>query len=190
MTAFEYLAVLFSVVVGLAIAQSLRGLLRVANHGRAIRFHWLPFLWTAGILHWTLFFWWFSFSLARVEHWSIWHLMLVFSYAATLYFLHGLLWPDDVEDGFDMLVHFQQKRVWFFGALLLMGFLDIADTTVKMTTGIGGPGPEGIPFWLGGTSIWMFGAMVALKVSNVKFLGALGLFFLVTAVAASLNAPL
>lgn len=97
MTTFEYLAVLFSVVVGLALAQTLRGLLRIVHHRKTIVISWPTLIWTAAIVQWTVFFWWFSgLDLVRLEQWRFPTLVFVLAYGAALYFLLGLLHPDEV----------------------------------------------------------------------------------------------
>ncbi len=50
MSTFEYLAVLFSVVVGLAVAHTLEGLLRVVRNWRTTRIYWPALIWTAAIM--------------------------------------------------------------------------------------------------------------------------------------------
>lgn len=119
MTTFEYLGVLFSVVVGLAVTRTLRGLLRVVHHRKTIVVSWPALVWTAAILQWTLFFWWFSgLDLARLEAWRFTTLLFVLAYGSALFFLLGLLHPDDAGPDFDMRAHFEGVRPWFFGVFL------------------------------------------------------------------------
>ena len=137
MTTFEYLAVLFSVVVGLAVAQTLRGVLRIVQHRRTMHIYWPTLVWTAAVLQWTIFFWWFSaFGLAQLEVWRLTTLLFVLAYASTLFFLLGLLHPDDAGASFDMQAHFEDNRAWFFGVFLGLGVLDVADTLFKRATGV------------------------------------------------------
>lgn len=180
MTTFEYLAVLFSVVVGLGVAQTLQGLLRILRHRGTTRISIPALVWTAAILQWTVFFWWFEgYNLVRLDEWRMTTLLFVLVYAATLFFLLGLLYPDDIGAGFDMRTHFEENRSWFFGVFLGLGLLDAADTVFKQIIGIGAA--EGIvlieySIFLG---IWIVGAAACLRIRNGRLLGAIGLLYFV-----------
>ncbi len=135
MTTIEYLAVLFSVVVGLGVTQTLRGLLRLVRH-RQTRVYWPALIWTAAVLQWTIFFWWFQgFGLVGLDEWHMTTLFFVLAYGSTLFFLLGLLYPDDMGADFDMRAHFEETRPWFFGVFLVLGMLDVADTWFKQVSG-------------------------------------------------------
>ena len=188
MTPFEYLTVLFSIVLGLAIARPLESLVQLVQNRHSVRVHWLPLLWTASLLQWTIFFWWFSFALSELPAWTMGRLTLAFAYSALLFFLLGLLYPREVKAGFDHYAHFETHRPWFFGALFLTGVADIADTVSKIAIGIGGVGEEALPYWSANIVIWLVGSLIAMRVSNQRFLGAFGVVFLIFTMIGSYNA--
>ncbi len=175
MSAFEYLIALVSVVVGLAIAQTLGGLLKVIHHRESARAHWLPLLWTASLILWTIFFWWFTFNRSEFTEVRILQLVFVLGYAGALYFVLGLLYPSDLSAGFDMRAHFEANRRWFYGALLVLGVFDVIDTTWAMTTGLNIPPPAYVAL-LGN---WVVGSSIGLWVTDRRYHYAYAIVFAV-----------
>ena len=189
MTQFEYLAVLFSVVVGLAVAQTLRGLLHLVRHRATITLHWPTLLWTAGLIQWTIYFWWFTFSLTRIDEWRLSELLFVLLYASALYFLLGLLHPDDAGSTFDMPVHFNANRGWFFGVFLGLGLMDVADTWLKTTGEVGaGAPPGGMLGYAGYMGVWLLGSLVVLKFKSERLLTAFALAYLIITIGVTVAA--
>ncbi len=179
MTTFEYLAVLFSVVVGLAVTQTLRGLLRIIRHRRSIKLYWPAFIWTAGVLQWTIFFWWFSaFGLAQLDEWHLTTLLFVLTYSSALYFLLGLLHPDDVGEGFDMQAHFNEHKTWFFAVFLCLGLLDVGDTLFKQANEISTLAGRSLVEYMIFSGVWIVGAAISLRARKPGVLTAVGLTFL------------
>ena len=188
MTSFEYLAVLFSVVVGLAVAQTLRGVLRIVQHRRTMRIYWPTLVWTAAVLQWTIFFWWFSaFGLAQLEVWRLTTLLFVLAYASTLFFLLGLLHPDDAGASFDMQAHFEDNRAWFFGVFLGLGVLDVADTLFKRATGVSSLEGRHLVEYAAFLGVWLVGAAVSLRVRDGRVLGAAGVLYFLIALYISMR---
>lgn len=182
MTTFEYLAVLFSVVVGLGITQALKGLLRIVQCRRTMRVHWPTLIWTAGVLQWTVFFWWFTgYSLVRLEEWRMTTLLFVLVYSSALFFLLGLLYPDDMEPDFDMRAHFEESRGWFFGVLLGVGLLDVGDTWFKQLTGTGAAEGSVLVAYSTFLAVWILSSLTALRVRNDRVLGGMGVLYLLAA---------
>lgn len=165
MSAFEYLIALVSVVVGLAVAQTLGGLLKVIHHRKSARAHWLPLLWTVVLVLWTIFFWWFTFNRAGLTDVRIFQLLFVLGYAAALYFVLGLLYPSDLGDDFDMWRHFETNRRWFYGALFVVGMFDVADTTWAVLTGL-----NSVPAWYAAfLGTWTVGSLVGMVVTDRRY---------------------
>ena len=182
MTTFEYLAVLFSVVVGLAVTQTLRGLLRIVQHRGTMRIYWPLLIWTAAILQWAVFFWWFSaFGLAQLEEWHLPILLFVLAYSSALYFLLGLLHPDDAGANFDMRAHFEENQVWFFGVFLGLGVLDVVDLWFKQVTGVSTLSGQSLVEYSIFLGIWILGAAVLLRRRDGRLLGVSGLLYFVFA---------
>jgi len=90
-------------------------------------------------LLWLVAFWWFTFLLSSFEGWSPWLHIFILTYAGTIFFLLALLHPESFGDEHDMLHHFIDNRRIFFGTLLIVALIDIADTWIKFRLGLPAP---------------------------------------------------
>ena len=167
MSSFEYLVALLSVVAALGLARALSGVANLIHSRDQIAFSWIHFLWTINVLVWLIACWWFSFALATVDAWTPQLLLFVLAYGALIYFLLALLYPDQVENGADLFTYFTKNRKWFFGALILLGVMDLIDAVVKsnVTDSAGPPLPAYALFM----SVWITPAIAALFVENKIF---------------------
>jgi hypothetical protein len=72
---FEYVMVLVSIIIGLAITHVLSALAaaihRLRGHGDPIRLESVYLLWTGFVLIWLVSFWWWEFKFQDIERaWS------------------------------------------------------------------------------------------------------------------------
>jgi len=132
---FEYLTVFVSVVVGLAITQLLTHLVRIIHQRHHCRVYWVHLIWALNIFIWTIAYWWFTFSMAHIEVWTLGLFVFVLIYAILLYVLMALLFPEDVELDEDYRILFYRNQRWFFGVLFLFLSVDLIDFWVKLETG-------------------------------------------------------
>ena len=173
MSIFEYLIALVSVVVGLAVAHALGGLLRIVHNRETIRVDWLPLVWTGTLLLWIIFFWWFTFAGAEAPQWRMRDLLFVLGYAAAIYFVLGLLYPHDIGPGFDMRAHFETSRRWFYGSLLGLGGFDSADTVLRIVTDVVVPEP----FYYVVLGTLLVGSVVGWRAQSRRFHTAFAITF-------------
>ncbi len=131
---FEYLTVFVSVVVGLAITQLLTHLVRIIHQRQHCRVYWVHLIWALNIFIWTVAYWWFTFSMAHIEVWTLSLFVFVLIYAILLYVLMALLFPEDVAPDEDYRILFYRNQRWFFGVLLLFLSVDLIDFWVKLET--------------------------------------------------------
>ena len=136
MEPFEYVMVLVSIVIGLAIAHILSALgsavHRLRGHGPPIRLEPVFLLWVSYVFIWLVSFWWWEFKFQDLDvEWTFGLYLFIVSYAIWLFALAVVLVPDDMEGMRDSFEYFVEGRRWFFGALLIAIGLDIADTFLK-----------------------------------------------------------
>ena len=180
MSTFEYLAALVSVVVGLGVAQALRGVGHLVHSRASVRIHRPHLLWLVNVVLWLIVFWWFSFGLADLPQWRFSDLLWVLFYAAGIYFLVALLLPDPLPHDFDPEVHFHKSRPWFFGALFCVGLIELADYWVKtFYQGVlGGFSGYQVVLYLAFLTVWLAGSLIARRVSSERFHMAFATTFL------------
>lgn len=136
MEAFEYVMVLVSIIIGLAIAHVLSAfgaaVQRLRGHEPPIRLEAVYLLWVGFLFIWIVSFWWWEFKFQEVAvEWTFGLYLFIVGYAICLFAAAVVLVPDGmagVEDSFEYLV---SGRRWIFGLLLLATAFDVADTFLK-----------------------------------------------------------
>ncbi len=131
MQIFEYVIVLISIVIGLAVTHLMQGIASLVQHPDRAKIWWVHLGWVALMLLNAIFFWWWEFRLQQVRDWTFQLYLFVVCYAFLIYLICALLFPRDLEgyDGFkDYLL---SRRRWIFGLLLLFLAVDLVDTLAK-----------------------------------------------------------
>lgn len=119
MTAFEYLSVLLSIILGLAITQVLQGYRGLLLARSNVRLYAPSLIWSVVILLFTTQAWWASFGLEGREEWRFDTFLVILVQMALIYLSAALVLPD-VPDGavIDLEAHYEAQRRPFFGCLL------------------------------------------------------------------------
>jgi hypothetical protein len=138
MEAFEYVMVLVSIIVGLAIAHVLAALgaavHRIRVHGPPIRLGPTYLLWVGFVFIWLVSIWWWEFKFQDLGlQWSFGLYLFVVGYAIWLFLLSVILVPSQMEGVTDSFEYFMEMRRWFFGALLVATLIDTIDSFLKGT---------------------------------------------------------
>lgn len=113
-SAFAYLSVMVSIVLGLATAHLLGAVARTINQRREIRFYWPNLVWSAVLFVIILQVWWADFSLSQRSDWTFPGFASMLMIPCTLYLMSYLVLPDTP----DMKAAFKRNRVWFFSLLI------------------------------------------------------------------------
>lgn len=138
MGSFEYAMVLVSIVVGLGITHVLSSLgsavHRIRGHGRPLRLELNYLVWIGFMFGWLVQFWWFEFKWSELEP-QVGFLLFGFLvlYSVTLFLVTVILVPHHLSVVDDTWKYFLSIRPWFFGGLLLLNGIDLADTFLKGT---------------------------------------------------------
>jgi hypothetical protein len=142
MEMFEYVAVLTSIIIGLAITHLLQGTARLIQHPDTGRPYWVHLTWALYMFLNSVFWWWWEFRLTRIEVWTFQMYIFVILFAVTLYLLCALLYPVSL-DGYDGFKdYFYSRRRWFFGLSIVFLLIDVGDTLLKGTAYFASLGPE------------------------------------------------
>lgn len=149
MTSFEYVMVLVSIVVALAIAHLLTALgecvRRIRGKGEPIKLDAVFLLWVGDVLIWLISFWWWEFKFQEVvTAWSFGLYLFVIGYAISLFMLAEILVPHRMKGVTDTYIDFVDGRKWFFGTLIFVQAIDIVDTYLKGIEWVVRPASVGI----------------------------------------------
>lgn len=119
MDAFSYLAVLVSVVLGLAIQQVLQGYRALALNRRQVAVYWPSIAWSVNVLIMVVQNWWSLFGLADLPEWTFAAFAALLIQTAGLYMMAGLVLPDTPPgERIDLKAHYERERASFFGVAL------------------------------------------------------------------------
>jgi hypothetical protein len=116
--AFEYLSVLISIVLGLALTQLLTSSARLVQARARVRPYWVVLVWIGALLAVLVQSWWAMFDLRDHASWNVGQFALVLAHPTLLYFMTVLLLPDPERDGpIDLWTNYYAQAPWFFAAM-------------------------------------------------------------------------
>ena len=136
MEQFEYVMVLVSIIVALAITHLLMAIAetihRIRGLGEPIKLDIVYALWIGYVFIWLVSFWWWEFKFQETAvKWSLGLYFFIVAYAALLFLLATILVPHRMRGVSNGYEYFMQGRKWFFGLLILIVPIDIADSFLK-----------------------------------------------------------
>ena len=132
MQMFEYVIVLISIVIGLALTHLMQGsavLMRMAE--TFAPGEWVHLVWVAYMIVSILFWWWWEFHLQQIKTWTFAIYLFVIFYAFYLYLICAVLFPLRLEGYEGYKDYFLARRRWFFGLLVGWAVIDVIDTWIK-----------------------------------------------------------
>lgn len=131
MQMFEYIIVLISIVIGLALTHLMQGIAGLIQHPGRERVWWVHLVWVAYWFLSVVFWWWFEFRLQLIETWTFSTYFFVVCYAFFMYLVCAILFPRDLEGYDGYKDYFLSRRGWFFGMLMAWAVLDVVDSRLK-----------------------------------------------------------
>jgi hypothetical protein len=171
---FNYVMVLASVIIGLAVTHLLQGVARLIQHPERQKLYWVHLLWVALMFLNALFLWWWEYQLSSLHHWTFELYVFVLSFAVVLYLICAVLMPSELGDYASYRAYYFSRRRWLFGLVLLFSLMDFADSAIK--------GPAhlaslGWPYFavVATRSVLLLGAM---KTRNAKYHAFVVLLFI------------
>ena len=135
MTQFEYLSVLVSIIVGLAITQLLSATARLIQLRRRVAAHATTFCWMALMFLINTQMWWAAFERRWTSDWNFFSFLLYLLMPIIGFLLSYLLVPQAEDlDEFDLATNFADNRPWFFGLLALLPCVSMAEQALRMSS--------------------------------------------------------
>jgi hypothetical protein len=120
MDAFDYLSVLFSVIMGLALTQILQGYRALMLARSRVKVFWPALIWSALVVLIVAGAWWGMFAMRTFNHWTFAMYAAVVVQITLIYLIAGLTIPDIPPEGpVDMRAMYFAHKGWFFGLLAL-----------------------------------------------------------------------
>jgi hypothetical protein len=131
MSTFEYLSVLLSIILGLAITQVLMGFRGLMQSRRSTRWYWPAVTWAVLVLVIAVQGWWSMFDLRRHEDWTFAEFAIVLGQTIVEYLLAALVLPDFApRETVDLREHYYDHHRWFFGLLILLIVVSVVKSLI------------------------------------------------------------
>jgi hypothetical protein len=127
---FLHVRVLLGTIIGLGITRLIMNLAGTIQHPKR-KVSLLHLLWVISMIIELVLFWWWQFSLTRVEGWTFAVTAFIIAYAMLLLLIASLLTPDNIAEYSGHEDFFLKRRFWFFGFFALVGVFDQIDNALK-----------------------------------------------------------
>ena len=135
MDAFSFLAVLLSIVLGLAMTQVLQGFRGLILTRATVRMYWPCVLWAVLLLVIDVQAWWAMFGLRDHTGWTFLAFAVVLLQTVLMYLIAGLVFPDIRDDrAVDLRAHYFDHARWFFSIAVASGVVSISKDLVLSGT--------------------------------------------------------
>ena len=122
MTAFEFLSVALSFVLGLAVTLVLTSLLAAFRARHTTRMDWLPFVWAGFVVTYQFQYWWAIFELSALPEWSVATFGVLLLLAIILFIAGGVILPSGTtEYPADLGDYFREDGRWGVFAIACYG---------------------------------------------------------------------
>ena len=116
---FEFLMILVSVIIGLAMSEILVGVANLLRERSTVRFHWLHLLFQAGVFFALIQQWWESWNLSSVSSVRFTEVLLLLLSPVALFLLAHLLYPRPVANANLEAYYYRQASILW--SLVLAG---------------------------------------------------------------------
>jgi hypothetical protein len=128
MNAFDYLTILVSIVLGLAMANVLTRLAAVITARERVDFYWPPLAWAVWLFFISVQHWWAQWSVRHTRQWTFDTFWLELLVPVDLFLLSALVLPQhDAEGAVDLGHWYFRNRAWFFTIMFFLPALSIAE---------------------------------------------------------------
>ncbi len=125
-SAFEYVSILVSIILGLGITQILSAFSDLLYHYKEIKFYWPHTLWVLFILFLHIQDWFITYQLKDKTSWSLPELLFILLYPVTLFIAVKMLLPSNESDkGTDMKIYYRSHYPVIFFIVGIAIFISI-----------------------------------------------------------------
>jgi len=125
--AFDYLTILMSIVLGLAIANVLARIATVITARERVDFYWPPIAWAIWLFFICVQHWWAEWGARHTLRWNFGTYWLELLVPVDLFLLSALVLPERDEAGkIDLGAWYFHNRAWFFAVMFFLPLLSIA----------------------------------------------------------------
>ena len=173
--AFNYIAVLVSIVLGLCATQVMSQMSEAIQAHRRKRTYWVHTVWMVNLFLYLMLEWWVFYRWHNTASWNFFLLIWVIITPTLLYLAAGVLCPGELvsTDAKNWREYYYANRRGFFFILALLWPIDVVDTLLKGKQHFLDKGPLYLPT----LAIWTTGTVIAGITSNERYHQFWAIFF-------------
>lgn len=132
MNPFDYLSVLLSIVIGLAITNVLAGLATLMHARERVAMYWPPLAWAIWLFFVCVQHWWAQWGVRNAREWNFAEFLLQLLVPVALFLLSSLALPPRDEGGrIDLFEWYYRNRKWMMVLLFSVPALSLADELLR-----------------------------------------------------------
>jgi hypothetical protein len=173
MSNFEFLSVLFAIIIGIGFAHLLLSIGRILGETKSLNIGSVHLIWTANVLLVLVVYWWWLINLRGAEQWVFHELLILILHASLWVLLAATLFPASIPQNYDLGAHFERKRTSFFAILVLAAFVDPISVLIIGTEHLVDLGWQYYHFIV----VCLVGGIAGMRVKNMKFHQALAAYW-------------
>lgn len=163
MNPFEYLSVLVSIIIGLAMSHLLSGTARLIQARRRVRWYAPTLIWLVLLFLAQVQIWWAAFDARQEIDWNFFGFLSFLLIPACAYLLCYLLVPDfEPGDDVDLERSFHDNQRWFFGLFATI-------VAISMSRDLVEDGRESLDEDMAFRVVFFAGSIVAAFVRSPRF---------------------
>jgi hypothetical protein len=159
MDPFEYLVVLTSIVLGLAITRVIGGIGNIIQTRRRKQTYWVHIVWMVNLFLTITIVWWVAYRWRTQQHWTFFLFLWLLLTPTLLYLISALIFPDSDEAQMvtDWRRYYYENHRDIFVLYSLVFPIDLTDTLLKGSHHFLAQGP----LYLSTMVMWFILLMVA-----------------------------
>ncbi len=173
MSNFEFLSVLFAIIIGIGFAHLLLSIGRILGEAKSLNLGSVQVIWTVNVLLVLVTYWWWLVNLRTIEEWVFLELLVLLFHASLWVLLAATLFPVTSPSGYDLKAHFETKRTSFFGILVLAA---VGEPLTAVIVGAQHIFDLGWP-WLHFIAVCLVGGIAGIRFSNERFQQVLAVYW-------------
>jgi hypothetical protein len=183
MGAFEYLSVLISIILALAMTRVLGGVGEMLQARSQRHIYWVHVIWIINLFLYLVVEWWIFYRWRNQQPWTFLLFIFVLIGPTLLYLASILLFPREaaLDESVDYKTHYYANHRAFFIIFGLYGPVDVVDTLLKGVPHFLEQGPQ----YVVSTTVFIVGMTIAAITKNERYHQFYALFFLVQTIVIS-----
>ncbi|WP_404832078.1 hypothetical protein [Alcaligenes nematophilus] len=128
---FVHVRIIIGMVLGISISRLIVGVSEFIQHPKAKRIYPIHLGWVLYLFLTIIHFWWYEFSLVKVQVWSFQLYFFLILYTCVFAIMASLLFPSNMEEYRGFEDYFQTRRRSLYGFFVLIQLMDLVDTAIK-----------------------------------------------------------